>query len=318
MSNDPIRVGISSCLLGQEVRYDGGHKRDRYIVDTLGEYFEWLPVCPEVEFGMGTPREPIRLEREGESVQLVTINTRQDLTSGMRRFASRRAAKLAKENLAGYLLKKDSPSCGVQRVKVYPNEKGQARREGVGLFAAALIEACPHLPVEDEGRLCDARLRENWIQRVFAHHALRGLWRPRWTVGDLVAFHTRYKFVLMAHDEPTYRALGRLVASAKQLPRPELRATYESQFMQALKRIATARKNTNVLEHMYGHLKKKLDAASRAELIGHIEDYRTGLVPLVVPLTLIRHYVRIFEVEYLADQVYLNPHPKELSLLNHV
>ena len=313
-----IRVGISSCLLGQEVRYDGGHKRDRYIVDTLGDYFEWLPVCPEVEFGMGTPREPIRLERAGGDVRLVTINTRQDITSGMRRFAARRAAALAKADLSGYLLKKDSPSCGVQRVKVYPNEKGQARREGVGMFAAALVEACPNLPVEDEGRLCDARLRENWIQRVFAYHALRGLWRPRWTIGDLVAFHTRHKFVIMSHDEPAFRSLGRLVAGAKKVPRAELRTTYESQFMQALKRIATPRKNTNVLQHMYGFLKTKLDTASRQELIGHIEDYLQGLVPLVVPLTLLRHYVRVFEIDYLADQVYLNPHPKELSLLNHV
>ena len=316
--NDSIRIGISACLLGEEVRYDGGHKRDRYIVDTLGDHFQWVPVCPEVEFGMGTPREPIRLERSGSEVHLVSINHRNDITLEMRRFSKRRAAALAKDNLSGYILKKDSPSCGMERVKVYPGPKGQPRREGRGMFAEALLAACPNLPVEEEGRLCDARLRENWIQRVFAYNALRQLWRQRWKIGDLVAFHTRYKFVVMAHDEPAYRALGKLVAAAKKIPRAELRDLYETQFMAALKRIATARKNTNVLQHMAGFFKKQLDTASRKELATHIEDYRTGLVPLVVPLTLIRHYVRLFDVEYLANQVYLNPHPKELALLNHV
>ena len=319
MKTPPIRVGISSCLLGQLVRYDGGHKRDRYITDTLGEFFQWVPVCPEVEFGMGTPREPIRLVRgEDDTLHLVSINSHRDLTAGMQRFAKRRAAAIAKESLSGYLFKKDSPSCGVERVKVYPHAKGSARREGRGLFAAAVADAYPNLPIEDEGRLCDARLRENWIQRVFAYHALQMLWQPRWTIGDLVAFHTRYKLVIMSHDEPAYRVLGRLVAHAKQSPRSELRTTYESQFMAALKKTATRRKNTNVLEHMCGFLKKQLDAASRRELATHVEDYRTDLVPLVVPLTLIRHYVRLYDVEYLADQAYLNPHPKALSLLNHV
>jgi uncharacterized protein YbgA (DUF1722 family)/uncharacterized protein YbbK (DUF523 family) len=315
----PIRVGISSCLLGQLVRYDGGHKRDRFATDLLSEYFEWVPVCPEVEIGMGTPREPIRLERRRDGdVRLVTINTRNDLTAGMQRFAKRRATALARENLSGYLFKKDSPSCGVHRVKIYPNAKGQARREGRGLFAAAVADAYPNLPIEDEGRLCDARLRENWIQRVFAYHGLQQLWRPRWTIGELVAFHTRYKLVVMSHDEPAYRALGRLIAEAKTIARSELRERYDSQFMAALTKIATPRKNTNVLQHMCGFLKKKLDAASRQELAEQIEDYRTGLVPLIVPLTLIRHYVRLHKVENLANQVYLHPHPKQLSLLNHV
>lgn len=317
--NRPIRVGISACLLGEAVRYDGGHKRDRYIVDTLAEYFEWLPVCPEVEFGMGTPREPIRLQRRGDDdVRLVTIDTKKDITQPMRRFARRRAAALAKSELSGYILKKGSPSCGMERVKIYPASSGQPRRAGRGLFAEALLEACPNLPVEEEGRLCDARLRENWIQRVFAYHVLQSLFQARWKVGDVVAFHTRYKFVLLAHDERAYRSLGRLVADAKQHTRREFRNAYESQFMAALKRIATVRKNTNVLQHLLGFFKKQLDATSRKELADHIEDYRRALVPLIVPLTLMRHYVRLLEVEYLADQVYLNPHPKELALLNHV
>ncbi len=314
---EPIRIGISSCLLGEEVRFDGGHKHERYLTGTLSEYFDWVPVCPEVEVGLGTPRETIRLVQIGDSVHLRTTKTDVDLTDRMQNFARKRAESLANEDLCGYIFKRDSPSCGMERVKVY-RPSGMGKRDGTGIFAAAVIERFPLLPVEEEGRLCDPRLRENWIGRVFAYHALKQLWKPRWTVGQLVAFHTRYKFVLLAHDETRYRELGRLVAEAKLIPRDELRERYESAFMAALKRIATARKNVNVLQHMLGFFSDQLDAASRQELVTCIEDYHRGLVPLVVPMTLIRHYVRLLDVEYLRDQVFLNPHPKELALRNHV
>jgi len=235
----------------------------------------------------------------------------------MHRFAKKRVALLAKENLSGYIFKKDSPSCGMERVKVYQS-KGPAKRVGTGMFATEFKERFSNLPIEEEGRLCDPRLRENWVERVFAYHALQQLWSRRWRIGDLVNFHTRHKFVLQSHDEPRYRELGRLVAAAKSTPRGELRERYEMIFMAGMKRIATTRKNVNVLQHMLGFFSKDLDAASRQELISHIEDYHRGLVPLVVPLTLLRHYVRLFDVAYLKDQVYLNPHPKELALRNHV
>lgn len=235
----------------------------------------------------------------------------------MRVFAGKRAAAIANENLSGYIFKKDPPSCGMERVKVY-RPTGMSKRDGTGMFAAAVVERFPLLPIKEEGRLCDPRLRENWITRVFAYHALKQLWRPRWTVGQLVAFHTSYKLVLLAHDETRYRELGRLVANAKSTPRDELRDRYEASFMAALKRIATARKNVNVLQHMLGFFSKQLDAHSRQELVTCIEDYHRGLVPLIVPMTLLRHYVRLLDVEYLRDQVYLNPHPKELALRNHV
>jgi len=312
-----IRVGISSCLLGQKVRFDGGHKHDRYLTDTLGEYFEWVPVCPEVELGLGTPREPIRLVQLGGEVRLVTTKTEVDLTQRMQTYARSRAVALAKEDLNGYILKKDSPSCGMERVRVYA-PKGPATRDGQGLFAAALVEQLPNLPVEEEGRLCDPRLRENWVERVFAYHALKRLWSGRWGIGELVDFHSRYKLVLLAHSPRDYEQLGRLVAQAKSVPRSELRLRYERDFMDALKKIATTKKNTNVLQHMLGYFKKQLDALARQELMTHIDDYRRGLVPLVVPVTLIRHYVRILGVPYLRDQIYLNPHPKELALRNHV
>jgi uncharacterized protein YbgA (DUF1722 family)/uncharacterized protein YbbK (DUF523 family) len=318
MDNDrPLRIGISSCLLGQKVRFDSGHKHDRFLTQTLGPYVEWLPVCPEVEIGLGVPRETIHLAQRPDGVRLVGTKSDADHTETMRSYAKKRADELAKEDLSGYVLKKDSPSCGMERVKIH-QPKGSPTKKGVGMFAEALLARLPNLPVEEEGRLCDPRLRENWVERIFAYHALQGLWQRRWRVADLVSFHTHHKFVLMAHCPVTFRELGRLVADAKNIPRGELRQTYEDQFMYALKRIATRKKNTNVLQHMLGFFKKHLDPPARQELSTHIDDYRLGMVPLVVPLTLIRHYVRLMDLPYLKDQVYLTPHPKELALRNHV
>jgi uncharacterized protein YbgA (DUF1722 family)/uncharacterized protein YbbK (DUF523 family) len=318
MSPDNIvRIGISSCLLGQEVRFDGGHKRDRFLTDTFGQFVEWVPVCPEVEAGFGTPREAMRLVDDGGRLRLLTVKTRRDLTEPMQRSARRRVEQLVSERLCGYVLKKDSPSCGMERVKVF-DAHNVPTRSGVGLFAAALRARHPFLPIEEEGRLVDPRLRDNFVERVFAYQRLRALFAARWTLGGLVAFHTAHKLSLMAHSVSAYRSLGRLVAEAKSLGRADLESRYTEGFMTALAAIATTRRHVNVLQHMAGYFKKPLDAASRAELAATIEDYRAGLVPLVVPITLIRHHVRQHAVSYLADQVYLAPHPKELMLRNHV
>jgi uncharacterized protein YbgA (DUF1722 family)/uncharacterized protein YbbK (DUF523 family) len=318
MSPDRIvRIGISSCLLGQEVRFDGGHKRDRFLTDTFGQFVEWVPVCPEVEAGFGTPREAMRLVDDGGRLRLLTVKTRRDLTEPMQRSARRRVEQLVSERLCGYVLKKDSPSCGMERVKVF-DAHNVPTRSGVGLFAAALRARHPFLPIEEEGRLVDPRLRDNFVERVFAYQRLRALFAARWTLGGLVAFHTAHKLSLMAHSVSAYRSLGRLVAEAKSLGRADLESRYTEGFMTALAAIATTRRHVNVLQHMAGYFKKPLDAASRAELAATIEDYRAGLVPLVVPITLIRHHVRQHAVSYLADQVYLAPHPKELMLRNHV
>jgi len=314
---EPLRVGVSSCLLGSEVRFDGGHKRDRFLTDDLAPFVTWVPVCPEVELGLGTPRPTLRLERDGEDVRMVEPKTGRDRTRPMRRFARRRVRELGPEELCGYVLKKDSPSCGLERVKVYGGD-APARREGRGLFAEALVAAFPALPVEDEGRLCDAGIRENFLVRLFAYRRLRALFRGRWRVRDLVAFHTAHKLQLLAHTPKAYAALGRLVAEAKRLPRRELRERYEHDFMAALARRATPGRNTNVLQHMAGHLRDGLTDADRAELAEVIEDYRRGSLPLVVPLTLLRHHARRLEVDYLLGQVYLDPHPKELLLRNRV
>ena len=312
-----IRIGISACLLGDQVRYDGGHKRDTFLTETLGPLVEWVKVCPEVEVGMGTPRESIRLVDQGGALRLLTVKSGIDHTASMTAYSAQKARALEAEQLSGYVLKKDSPSCGMTRVKVY-RDKEPGRRTGVGLFAQALMDRFPHLPVEEEGRLTDPRLRENFIERVFAYRRLRDLFESRWTVGALVAFHTAHKLVLLSHSTQAYTALGRLVAAAASAERATLRERYTSGFMDALSLVATPKRHTNVLQHMAGYFKKTLDAASRAELQAAIEDYRLGLVPLVVPITLIRHYVRVHQVAYLAGQAYLSPHPKELMLRNHV
>ena len=311
-----IRIGISTCLLGKKVRYDGGHKRDCYLMEVLGPHVRFVPVCPEVEMGLGTPREAIRLVRIPDGWKLEGVRSRTDHTPAMEKYARTTMRRLEKQDLCGYILKKGSPSCGMERVKVY-TEGGMPSKSGRGVYAGILIERIPLLPVEEEGRLNDAKLRENFLERVFAYRRMKTLFTGRWKPGDLVRFHTREKLNLMAHDPQKYRALGKLVAEAGKAPRAILRADYEEAFMTALRKIATVRKNTNVLQHAQGHLKKLLTSVEKKELADLIQDYRLGLVPLVVPVTLLRHHVRIHDVEYLAGQTYLEPHPKELMLRSH-
>jgi uncharacterized protein YbgA (DUF1722 family)/uncharacterized protein YbbK (DUF523 family) len=312
----PIRIGISACLLGQPVRFDGGHRRNAFLTETFGRFVEWVPVCPEVECGLGTPREAMRLVRVEAGVRLLTVRTGIDLTARLERVSRSRVSALTREDLSGYVLKKDSPSCGLERVKVY-DRHGSPTRDGRGVFAARLVEAFPHLPIEEEGRLADPRIRDNFVERVFAYWRLRNRFREPWNVGDLVRFHTAHKLLLLAHAPAAYRALGRLVAGAGALPRQDVARRYGDGFMHALAHPATTRRHTNVLQHMAGYFKKRLDAASRRELAEAIADYHRGLVPLVVPITLLRHHVRRLDVTYLAGQTYLQPYPKELMLRNH-
>jgi len=311
----PIRVGVSSCLLGESVRYDGGHKRDAFVSELLAKFVEWVPVCPEAESGLGVPRPPMRLVRDGRGVRMVEIQSGVDRTRAVARWASGRLRSLRTLALCGYILKKDSPSCGMERVKVY--SEGMPERNGIGIYARALREAFPNLPVEEEGRLRDPELRENFIERVFAYARLRALFRGRVSPGRIVAFHTAHKLQLMAHSPVAYRELGRCVAQVSRTPRAGFRERYAADFMSALARIATRGRNANVLQHCAGHLKRALPSGSRAELAALIDDYRRGLVPLVVPITLLRHHTREQGIDYLAGQTYLDPHPKELMLRNH-
>ncbi|MBF6560577.1 MAG: DUF1722 domain-containing protein [Candidatus Binataceae bacterium] len=313
----PPRIGVSSCLLGQQVRFDGGHKRSEFLVEVFGRFVDFVPFCPEVELGLGVPRETLRIERRDGAVRLIANRSGADHTAAMRTLADRRTAAIARDDLSGYVLKKDSPSCGMERVRIYP-ASGIPTRDGRGLFAETLMRRYPNLPVEEEGRLNDARLRENFIERVFAYRRLRSFFSARWTVGGLVAFHTAHKLQLLAHAPKAYAELGRTVAEARAIDRAELRERYEREFMAALARPATAARHVNVMQHMAGYFSDRLDPGARLELASLIEDYRGGLVPLIVPITLMRHYVRHFAIAYLAGQVYLEPHPRELMLRNHV
>lgn len=313
----PIRIGISSCLLGQPVRWDGGHKRDAFLTEQLAPFVEWVPVCPEIEIGMGVPRETIRLSTRDGELRLVAERSGTDWTEPMRAWSTRRVRRLDDLDLCGYVLKKDSPTCGMERVRVW-NARGMAEKRGRGLFAEALIAGCVSLPVEEEGRLSDPRLRENWIERVFAYRRLRSCFAERWSLGRLVAFHTAHKLQLLSHSPRHYSELGRLVADARKLGPAVVRERYPRGFMDALRSLATPRRQVNVLQHVIGHFRGLLDAADRRELAEGIEDYRQELVPLVVPITLIRHHVRRLGISYLEGQVYLEPHPKELMLRNRV
>ena len=316
---EQLRLGISSCLLGQEVRYDGGHKRDRFLTDVLGDYVTWVPVCPEVEIGLGTPRPTIRLERmEDGSARLVMPSSGEDLTDRMVEYADDRIGRLEKHDLAGYVLKKDSPSCGMERVKVR-DSNGMPSRTGVGTFAAELLRLAPDLPVEEEGRLNDARLRENFITRIFAYRRWRDLEQSGPTRRRLMEFHAAHKYVLMSRNQAGMRRLGRLLGdSGRRDSARALAAAYRTGLTEVMRRPPGRKGHTNVLRHLAGYVSDGLDSGDRSELTESIGQYHEGLVPLIVPVTLLRHYVRKFDVETLQNQVYLWPHPHELMLLNHV
>ena len=311
----PIRIGVSSCLLGEKVRYDGGHKHDHYLTDTLGRFFEFVPVCPEVGCGLPVPREAMRLEGDPAAPRLMTNRTRIDKTEQMLAFCRSKVEELAKEDLCGFVFKKGSPSSGLFRVKVY--QDGMPSRSGSGLFASAVARRFPHLPLEEEGRLCDPALRENFIERVFSYRRWKDFPAGEPELGGLVQFHTRQKLLIMSHSVRHYREMGALVARGRELPWPELLQRYQELFMKALELHATVKKQTNVLMHVMGYFRKELGAEEKQELLEVIGQYHDGLVPLIVPMTLLRHYVNKYREPYLQQQFYLCPHPAELMLRNH-
>lgn len=312
----PIKIGVSACLLGEMVRYDGGHKHDRYITDTLGRFFNFVPVCPEVGCGLSTPREAMRLEGDPASPRLMTRQTRVDRTEQMLNYCTVKIRELENEDLCGFIFKKDSPSSGLFRVKVYNN--GQALKNGSGLFAAAVVRHFPLLPVEEEGRLNDPDLRENFIERVFGYRRWKYFLMQGPAIGRLVEFHSSTKLLMMAHSPQIYREIGALVAHGSELPPAELFRRYEELYMKGLALHATTRKNTNVLQHIMGYFKKQLSSGEKAELLEIIRQYHEQLLPLIVPITLLRHYVNKYDQHYLKQQVYLAPHPSQLMLRNHV
>ncbi len=311
-----IPVGISSCLLGERVRFDGGHKGHSYISGTLGEYFEFKPFCPELAIGLGVPRKPIRLKRDSnKEIRCVEIeNNDKDYTDKLTQCANEQTRW--QDSLCGYILKKDSPSCGMERVKIWDDV--MPIREGVGIYAKQLMENFPYLPVEEEGRLGDAILRENFVQRVFVMRRWHALTAEGLTVGKLVDFHARHKLIIMSREQTAYRKLGQLVASTGKHNLQENAVDYLNQLMSALKIRATRKNQVNVLQHIQGYLKNCLDRDDKQELVQTIENYRVGLVPLVVPITLLNHFFRKHPNDYISNSWYMKPYPSELCLQNAI
>jgi len=314
--DDRIRMGVSACLLGRPVRYDGGHKHDRYITDILGEYLEFVPVCPEVEAGFPIPREAFRLVGDPQNPRLVTSRSHVDHTERMVAWAEKRVRELEKEDLCGFIFKRGSPSSGLSRVKVY-NPKSMAEKKGVGIFARAFTRHFPLLPVEEEGRLNDPKLREMFIEQIFTLKRWReALARPA-NVSHLVDFHSRHKLLILAHSPAHAALMGKWVAGGRKMPIEDVYAEYEKLLLEALRLKTTLKKNMNVLQHIMGYFKKQLTADEKQELLEVLDQYRREYVPLIVPITLLNHYIRKYDQPYLKQQLYLNPHPIALKLRNH-
>ncbi|MDB4965161.1 MAG: hypothetical protein JWN44_850 [Myxococcales bacterium] len=297
------RIGVSACLVGAPVRFDGGHKHDDFV-EALAGVADLVTVCPEMELGLGTPRESMRLVREDGLITLRAPRSGRDLTDGMRQYAQRKAAAIAAWDLDGFIVKKDSPSCGMERVRVY-DHNGVAQRSGRGLFTEALMAAHPLLVVEEEGRLRDPTLRENFLVRIAAHRAVRRLFAGEWRLGELVAFHSSIKLELLAHSTTAYRALGRLVAHGKRMPRAELAAAYARGLLEALARVPSTGTHVNVMQHIAGYFSRILSGDERSELAELIAEYQEERVPRTSPLTLLRHHARKSGDAYLARQTYL-------------
>lgn len=314
---DKIKLGISSCLLGNAVRYDGGHKLDRFLRDALGQSVEYIAVCPEVECGMGVPREAMRLEGNPAAPRLVTRRTREDKTQMMVSWAQKRLPQLAREKLCGFIFKSGSPSSGMERVKVY-DDRGMPSKTSAGIFARLFMEYFPQIPVEDEGRLRNTEIRENFIERLYALHRWRKIANVKSPRSLLVDFHTRHKLLILSHSTKHYATLGKLVADQKKYKRSDLILEYETLLMEALKLKSTPKKNVNVLLHIMGYFKKVLSSDEKKEMLEIIDKYKSGFLPLIVPVTLANHYARKYDQKYLQDQFYLQPHLTKLPLQNNV
>ncbi|EGB14153.1 protein of unknown function DUF523 [Pseudodesulfovibrio mercurii] len=316
--SDPIKIGISACLAGQKVRYDGLAARAEHLNGVLADHLEFHPVCPEVACGMGIPREAVRLVGSPENPRLKGNRTGRDWTDAMREWAEGFLPEMEKAGLCGFIFKAKSPSSGIGRVKVYPESGGQPiSRAGVGLFASMVMERFPLLPVEDDGRMHDVGLRANFIERVFTEHRWRRFLDQGPTLGGLIRFHSRHKMLIRAHDVTGYRELGKLVAQGKGMDLNVLLTRYHERLARTMARMPTVRKNVDVLMHILGYFKKLLSPDEKQECLEIIENYRKELVPLIVPVTLFNHYVRKYDLPYLREQYYLNPHPLDLKLRNH-
>lgn len=314
-NQEKLPLGISSCLLGEAVRFDGGHKQNHFIEQTLGQYFSLIPFCPEVEIGLGVPREPLRLISKENKIHCVGINDETlDVTDKLKQYAN--GQSLWHSRLCGYILKKDSPSCGMERVKIYFSDIPS--KVGVGIYAKQLMTNYPLLPVEEEGRLGDPILRENFIQRVYVMHRWQQLVQEGITTHALTTFHSQHKLILMSHDQNDCRSLGKLLATLDKQNIEKISHEYIQGLMASLKKITTIGNHVNVLQHIQGYLKRELNADDKAELCETIESYRLGELPLIVPITLLKHHFRNSPDPFIENSFYMSACPQELGLQNTV
>jgi uncharacterized protein YbgA (DUF1722 family)/uncharacterized protein YbbK (DUF523 family) len=308
-----IPVGVSACVIGEQVRFDGGHKRARFVTEDLDQLFDFRPVCPEVGSGMGVPRPVIRQVKTPGGIRILdSRNSTIDLTPALQQYTDLMVPTL--DDLCGYIVCAKSPTCGMERVKVYNREGTGSTSSGTGLFTKTLMEAFPWLPVEEDGRLCDPLLRENFITRVYALHDYYQSVQGALSARSFIAYHSRYKLLLMACSPEHYRSMGKLLSNMQGLDLEQLFVEYRMQLMTALKNVSNRKLHTNTLMHIQGYFKKRLDSAERQAFARLVDDYRTGHVPLMSPLTLINHYLLKYPDEYLQQQVYLNPYPQQLKL----
>lgn len=306
-----IRIGISACVLGDQVRYDGGHKRLPFASDELSRHFDFVKICPEQAIGMGVPRPTIRLVGNPDNPRLIgSTDSSLDVTDKMTAFARDTAATL--DYISGYILCAKSPSCGMERVPVYSDKGDGLGKIGVGLFAKQLMAAQPLLPVEENGRLNDVHLRENFVLRVVAYSRWQTMMSEGLTAKRLQDFHRRHKFLLLAHNQAIYRELGPIVAEAGDVN--DLADRYIHKFMQAIRHPASIKNHTNTLMHIQGFFKEHLDADDKAQLSAVIKDYAAGLLPLLVPVEMLGMFLKKYQIDYLLDQYYFTPYPHDLKL----
>jgi len=312
-----IPIGISACLLGDKVRFDGQHKHDTFLTGTLGPYFDYVPICPEVGCGLPVPREAMHLVGTPDSPRLVGVRSGTDFTAQMLAYCERTVEALKGKNLHGFIFKARSPSSGLFRVKLYTEDGNATNQYTSGLFARAFTRAFPTLPCEEEGRLNDPGLRENFIERVFALKRWREEVMAAPSVRGLQEFHACAKYLLMAHSPDGLSQLGRLAADAATACLSDTLSAYEARFLAAMAEPATPGRHVNVLQHMQGYFSENLTPQERQELADVIDEYAREQVPLIVPVTLFRHYIFKYQTDYLMRQHYLYPHPSELKLRNH-
>ncbi len=314
---EKMKIGISSCLLGNEVRYNGNHASDPFVINTFAPYVDFIEVCPEVECGMPIPRETIDLYGEIDNPRLISNGAKIDFTMQMQKWVQKRLKELAHENLYAYIFKKNSPSCGLYDIRVYPDSEKSPLKAGVGMFSRAFLEHFPTIPAEDEERLHDPDSREHFIEKIFIMQRWRQLMQKPASRHQLIDFHTRHKLIFLAHNQQHYRLMGKFIAKIAELELETAYLQYFTLMTTLLNFKTTPKKHVNVLMHMLGYFKKELSSAEKQEMLDLINRFSQGLLPLIVPITMFKHYIQKYKREYLANQHYVEPHPLELKLRNH-